>query len=98
MIVLGKIGRMELLLDENRKVLVPDAVAEEIGNGPLNDPARQALADGWNNGSVAVTNDPAVIEWGLGKQRFFPWRRKWGPSPWWMTGRRGLRREFWGFA
>ncbi len=66
MIVLGKIGRLELLLSENRKVWVPDAVAEEIGNGPPDDPARRALEGGWNNGSVAVANEPAVIEWGLG--------------------------------
>ncbi len=65
-ITLAKIGRLDLLLSDNRRLIIPEAVAEEIEEGPVDDPAKEALAGGWNGDKVNVTPDPAVIEWGLG--------------------------------
>lgn len=47
LIALAKAGRLELLTDTTRQVLVPDIVAREVLRGPDDDPARQTLLGGW---------------------------------------------------
>jgi hypothetical protein len=46
-IVLAKIGHLDLLKSLAHRVLVPRAVAAEILGGPDDDPARLAIAGGW---------------------------------------------------
>lgn len=43
-ITLAKIGRLDLLISQNLKILVPEAVADEIASGPPDDPARLAIS------------------------------------------------------
>lgn len=47
LIVLAKVERLDLLLAKNRTLLIPEAVAVEILQGPHQDAARQALESGW---------------------------------------------------
>ena len=64
-ITLAKIGRLDLLGDAG-DVVVPGPVAGEILAGPVSDPARRALEQGWG-WRVEVDHVPvAVLEWGLG--------------------------------
>lgn len=65
-IVLAKIGRLDILLGGDRTLIVPEAVATEVVQGLLQDAARQAIESGWGSKPVPVMPDPAVIEWGLG--------------------------------
>jgi predicted nucleic acid-binding protein len=46
-IVLAKVRRLDLLIGDNRRVLVPETVAREVEAGKEGDPARLALAAGW---------------------------------------------------
>jgi predicted nucleic acid-binding protein len=65
-IVLARIGREDLLLTSAEQVVVPRTVAEEIQVGPLDDPARRALA----SGSFSLVNTPSppaeLLAWDLG--------------------------------
>ncbi len=65
-IVLAKIGRLDLLAAPGRTLLIPDAVAREILAGPSDDAARLALARGelCDRPSIAVPAE--VLEWSLG--------------------------------
>ena len=45
-ICLAKAGYTDLLLKLPGKIIVPNAVTEEILAGPINDPARQLLVTG----------------------------------------------------
>jgi predicted nucleic acid-binding protein len=65
-IALAKIARLDLLMMDDRNLILPEAVAGEILEGPPNDPARKALLSGWGGKPVAVVPDPRVLEWGLG--------------------------------
>jgi predicted nucleic acid-binding protein len=66
LIVLAKIGRLDLLEWPNRRIVVPGAVADEVLAGPLNDPARNALVSGWASERSDVPPAADVLEWGLG--------------------------------
>lgn len=65
-IVLAKIGRLDLLLSEDPTLMIPEAVFREIIKGPTQDPARRAVESGWGPKPVPVMPDPEVLEWGLG--------------------------------
>lgn len=65
-IVLAKVGRLELLNDTAHPLALPRAVMDEIMAGPMDDPARRALLDGWCAPPVEVNSDDLVLEWGLG--------------------------------
>jgi predicted nucleic acid-binding protein len=65
-IVLAKAGRLDLLRDSRRELLVPEAVAAEILAGPPSDPARQALEGGWGLRTAPHHIAPDLLEWGLG--------------------------------
>lgn len=66
LIVLAKIGRLELITALAETVLVPDAVAEELLAGPSDDPARLAIQSGWGHRLSPRKCPPAIVEWGLG--------------------------------
>jgi predicted nucleic acid-binding protein len=46
-VILAKIGQLDLLTDLAREVLLPSPVLREIRNGPASDPARRAVESGW---------------------------------------------------
>lgn len=66
LISLAKIGRLDLIQNPARQLLIPRAVADEIRQGPFDDPARRAV-DGELRAFVhdAVT-DEDVLAWSLG--------------------------------
>lgn len=66
LIVLAKIGRLELITALAETVLVPDAVAEELLAGPSDDPARLAIQSGWGHRLSPREYPPAIVEWGPG--------------------------------
>ncbi|RMH58139.1 MAG: DUF3368 domain-containing protein [Candidatus Hydrogenedentota bacterium] len=66
LIVLARIGRLDLLSETCKTVLIPEAVITEIARGPSDDPARQALESGWSKKSISVEPDSEILEWGLG--------------------------------
>lgn len=65
-IALAKIDCLDILCMPDIELLLPDAVAKEIFNGPAHDKARCALTSGW--GPQPLHTEPAweVLEWGLG--------------------------------
>ncbi len=65
-ITLAKVGRLHLLQDLCRELLVPEAVAAEIVAGPPPDPARRAIEAGWGTAVTANRISPDLLEWGLG--------------------------------
>ena len=60
LIVLAKIGRLDLLTAPGRRCLVAGTVAHEIGRGSETDPARLALAGGWGE-RVGTPSAPKVL-------------------------------------
>jgi predicted nucleic acid-binding protein len=68
LILLGKIGRLELLDALADRFSIPNEVVKELDAGPDSDPARQWLltrtAD--REESVPSELDPRVMAWGLG--------------------------------
>ena len=66
LVVLGKVGRLDLLLEGSKRLVLPLAVADEIRAGPVSDPARIALDAGRFGDPVPVDVVPKVLEWGLG--------------------------------
>ncbi len=65
-IALAKVGRLHLLQDLCRELLVPQAVVAEILAGPPSDPARRAIESGWGATVAASRIAPELLEWGLG--------------------------------
>ena len=65
-IVLAKIERLDLLTGDERLLLIPKAVVDEILKSPVGDPARRAIESGWGGMPVEVRPDFDIIEWGLG--------------------------------
>jgi len=63
-IALAHADALELLEKLSTRLVVPEAVVEEILAGP-EDPARRALASGWGS-RHAATVPARVAEWGLG--------------------------------
>jgi predicted nucleic acid-binding protein len=66
LVVLSKVGRVDLLRDVAGTLVVASAVADEIRAGPPNDPARVALESGRFGKPITVDLLPTVVEWGLG--------------------------------
>lgn len=66
LVVLGKVGRLDLLLEGSKRLVLPLAVADEIRAGPVSDPARTALDAGRFGDPVPVDGLLKVLEWGLG--------------------------------
>ncbi|MDQ3580938.1 MAG: DUF3368 domain-containing protein [Pseudomonadota bacterium] len=66
LIVLAKSGRLDLLLDPARELLIPEAVAREVGVAPADDPARLALEAGFAGAPEVVQVSGDILEWGLG--------------------------------
>ncbi len=65
-IVLAKIGRLDLLTSLSRAVCLPQAVVDEIAAGPAGDPARKAIESGWGLRAVPQVVHTDLLEWGLG--------------------------------
>lgn len=65
LIVLAKIGRLDLLTAEGRAVWIVDTVAWEVAAGNAQDPARQALAEGFGLRAPDVAVSSALAEWRL---------------------------------
>jgi len=66
LVVLSKVGRLDLLVDVAKALLVPCAVADEVRAGPKHDPARVALESGRFGEPIHVDVLPMIMEWGLG--------------------------------
>lgn len=68
LILLGKIGRLDILARICPTFVVPAAVATEVAAGPSRDPARQWMKS--KEGQEHVVDDtpaqPDVLAWGLG--------------------------------
>jgi predicted nucleic acid-binding protein len=67
LILLGKVGRIDLISRLGARIAVPQGVAEELRAGPAADPAR-AWIEGPGAESVASVQrtDPLVATWDLG--------------------------------
>lgn len=65
-IVLAKIGCLDLLTKLSREIWLPAAVVAEISTGPANDPAREALERGWGSRAAPQAVHTGLLEWGLG--------------------------------
>ncbi|MBM3494756.1 MAG: DUF3368 domain-containing protein [Armatimonadetes bacterium] len=67
LIVLGKVGLIELLLRMADHLRIPVSVAEEVAAGPVTDPGRQWLARAGRRWVAPDADaDPAVAAWDLG--------------------------------
>ncbi len=66
-IALAKAKSLHILSESNRELIIPDAVAEEIRQGPPQDAASQALESGWGPKPTASMLEYDVLEWGLGR-------------------------------
>lgn len=67
LISLARAGALDLLLDPEADLLIPEPVASEVLAGPAADPARQALERGWGRRIPVEVLRPAVLEWSLGR-------------------------------
>ena len=67
LILLGKIGRIDLLLHLGTRIVVPEGVAVELRAGPVADPAK-AWIEGPGAGLIRPVDavDPLVAAWDLG--------------------------------
>ena len=65
-IVLAKVGHLQLLKELPGELLLPVPVAMEIQSGPGSDAARQALEAGWGVRVTAGRIPSELLEWGLG--------------------------------
>jgi predicted nucleic acid-binding protein len=65
-ILLARIGQLELVSRLADRVLLPDAVAREILAGPAHDPARQVVEGGWGQRVSPHAVAAEVVEWSLG--------------------------------
>ena len=65
-IALAKIGRLDLLTEAGRELLIPSAVATEIQNFPAADPAVVAIRTSLGRYLFEEEDLNAVLEWGLG--------------------------------
>jgi predicted nucleic acid-binding protein len=65
-IVLAKIGHLDLLTSLSCEVCIPQAVVDEISAGPDEDPARKAIENQWGSRAEPLASHSDLIEWGLG--------------------------------
>ena len=69
LILLGKIGQLELLPCLSTDMLIPAGVVMEIQQGAVNDVARQWLAEISQDQIVAVPHiHSVVVAWNLGRE------------------------------
>jgi len=68
LILLGKIGRLDIIGELNSKFSIPSAVADEINAGPGHDPARLWLSKPSNRQHVLepLEAPPHLLAWDLG--------------------------------
>lgn len=66
LIVMGKIGHLDLLTKLSKDIVVPNAVAEEIKAGPEGDAARLAIETGMFRLVEALEPTPELAAWDLG--------------------------------
>jgi predicted nucleic acid-binding protein len=62
LITLSKVGQLELLQADNRRLVIPEAVRAEVLQGPADDPARKALESGFQTASYDGAPEPMVLE------------------------------------
>lgn len=67
LITLGKVGRLDLLSEPQRRLVIPQAVVDEILAGPPTDPARLSLESGFGDAALPASIDHDVAQWGLGR-------------------------------
>ena len=65
-LVLARIGRLSLLSQLAHEVVIPSQVVDEILAGPSEDPAREALQQGWGHRMIVSSYDTSIQEWSLG--------------------------------
>ncbi|MCC6579865.1 MAG: DUF3368 domain-containing protein [Phycisphaeraceae bacterium] len=65
-ILLARVGRLDLLERQCARLLLPAEVAQEIRAGSSSDPARLAIDKGWAERIPMGPPNPSVLEWGLG--------------------------------
>jgi predicted nucleic acid-binding protein len=65
-VVLAKVGRLNLLTELSDEILVPSGVVSEVLAGADSDPARSALEGGWGRRVLGVNVPGIVQEWSLG--------------------------------
>ena len=68
LVVLAKIGQLDLLLAPNRALVIPEAVVEEIRAGDASDPARIALEKGFGGAPATATIGASIAGWGRGRR------------------------------
>ncbi len=66
LITLAKVGRLDLLSARDVRMVIPNAVAEEVLAGPQEDPARIALSKGFGAPYPPAPVDLDVLGWSLG--------------------------------
>ncbi|MBI5841573.1 MAG: DUF3368 domain-containing protein [Chloroflexi bacterium] len=66
-IALGRVGQVELLAHLPQKAIIPQAVKEELFNGPEGDPARQVLERGLFEIVDTPSPTPEILAYDLGK-------------------------------
>jgi hypothetical protein len=76
-IVLAKVGHLQLLKELPGELLLPVPVAMEIQSGPGSDAARQALEGGWGVRVTAGRIPSELVEWGLGPEKPRSWAWPW---------------------
>jgi len=65
-IVLAKAHYSDLLVKLSTSILLPEVVAQEILAGPLADPARKLVENGWGETASPHEIPQSLLEWGLG--------------------------------
>ena len=79
LIVLGKLGHLDLLSSLCAEVVIPDAVVREVCAGPADDPARRVLeAEELGSREQVTVIDPVVAAWdlGAGEAEVLTWARR----------------------
>ncbi len=66
LIVMGKIGHLDLLTQLPKDIVVPSAVAEEVNAGPEGDTARLAIETGMFQIAEVPEPTPELAAWDLG--------------------------------
>ena len=64
-IVLAKVGRLDVLTAGGRSVFITETVAREVEAGRDGDPARQALQSGWGTRTADVPLSEDLAAWNL---------------------------------
>lgn len=65
LIVLAKVGRLDLLVSDEHDLVIPQRVVDEVIAGPPDDPARRTLESGWGARVPDVAAPGRLLAWGL---------------------------------